>query len=51
MSPYEIRLELLKLANQILAAQARDATQMPSSEQIIEEADKLNEFVSNKKAG
>lgn len=51
MTPYEIRLELLKLANQILAAQAKDNTQMPSSEAVIAEADKLNEFVSNKKAG
>lgn len=51
MTPYEIRLELLKLANQILAAQAKDNIQMPTSEAVIAEADKLNEFVSNKKAG
>lgn len=51
MTPYEIRLELLKLANQILAAQARDATQMPTSEAVVREADKLNEFVSSKKSG
>lgn len=48
MTPYEIRLELLKLANQILAAQAKDNTQMPTSAAVIEEAEKLNTFVSNK---
>jgi hypothetical protein len=48
MTPYEIRLELLKLANQILAARAKDNTQMPASEAVIAEAEKLNTFVSNK---
>lgn len=51
MTPYEIRLELLKLANQMLAAQAKDTTQMPTSEAVIAEAERLNEFVSNKKTG
>ncbi|MFZ4600046.1 MAG: hypothetical protein ACOYNN_15515 [Terrimicrobiaceae bacterium] len=68
-SPYEIRLDLLKLANEILATpvfQKRDAlTQeyfskkeidpsvsypnlpsFPDTEAIIEEAEKLNRFVS-----
>ncbi len=48
MTPYEIRLELLKLARDILTAQAKDNTQMPDSEAVIAEAEKLNVFVSNK---
>jgi hypothetical protein len=48
MSPFEIRLELLKLAREILQAQAAKPEQMPSSEQVIGEAEKLNVFVSNK---
>ena len=48
MTPYEIRLELLKLAREILTAQAKDPSSMPASEAVIKEAEKLNVFVSNK---
>lgn len=48
MTPYEIRLELLKLAREILTARAKDCTNMPISEDVIAEAEKLNVFVSNK---
>lgn len=50
-SPYEIRLELLQLANTILTARYTAApantSHPPTSEEIIEEAKKLNVFVSN----
>ncbi len=48
MTPYEIRLELLKLAREILTARAKDNTAMPDSAAVIAEAEKLNVFVSNK---
>lgn len=48
MSPYEIRLEILRLARDILQAQATKPEAMPITETVIEEAEKLNQFVSNK---
>jgi hypothetical protein len=51
-TPYEIRLELLQLAQTILDAQhkARNITQAthtaPTSEEVLAEAEKLNAFVS-----
>lgn len=48
MTPYEIRLELLKLAFEILKAQQLKPELMPGTAQVIEEADKLNQFVSTK---
>lgn len=48
MSPFEIRLELLKLAREILQAQAAKPENMPATESVIEEAEKLNAFVSTK---
>jgi hypothetical protein len=56
-TPYEIRLELLQLAFEILCrkhdAQGAElnstrpkATTAPTTEEIIDEADKLNVFVS-----
>ena len=50
MTPYEIRLELLKLAKDILQAQRSKPEDMPSSEDIVREAERLNQFVSNKSA-
>lgn len=49
-SPYEIRLELLQLSNSILfarySADTSDGKQPPTSEEVMLEAVKLNEFVS-----
>ena len=48
MTPYEIRLELLKLAFEILRAQAKTPETMPCAEEVVLHAERLNEFVSNK---
>jgi hypothetical protein len=53
-TPYEIRLELLQLAQQILQSQhnakgvanGNNLITAPTSDEIIAEADKLNQFVS-----
>lgn len=54
-SPFELRADLLKLAFEILLAEhnaraaangTRGADTAPTSEQIIEEAHKLNDFIS-----
>jgi hypothetical protein len=51
-TPYEIRLELLQLAQTILDAQhksragERAASTAPTAEEVISEAEKLNAFVS-----
>lgn len=50
-TPYEIRLELLQLAQTILNAQHAANTDAvglvaPTSEEVIAEAEKLNAFVS-----
>ena len=54
-SPFELRADLLKLAYDILLSQhaaraaeqgASDAATAPTSEEVIEEAAKLNEFIS-----
>lgn len=47
-TPYEIRLELLREAREILQKRARNPEDMPTSEDIIKEAGKLNEFISTK---
>jgi hypothetical protein len=47
-TPYEIRLDLIHEARQILQAQAKDSAAMPTTEDIIREAEKLNDFVSKK---
>lgn len=47
-TPYEIRLELLQEARLILQAKAKTADTMPSTEEIVAEAEKLNEFISSK---
>ena len=48
MTPYEIRLELLKLAFDILKAQQSKQEGMPGADEVILHAEKLNQFVSNK---
>lgn len=48
MTPYEIRLELLKLAADILQKRSSKPEDMPNSEQVVQEAERLNQFVSNK---
>lgn len=56
-SPYEIRLELLQLAQVILSEQHKakasgDPTDSaPTTEAIVKEAEKLNAFVSNTTPG
>ena len=47
-TPYEIRLELLQEARVILQARAGKPEHMPSTEEIIIEAEKLNSFISRK---
>ena len=47
-TPYEIRLELIREAKEILQAQASKPCEMPSTETVIAEANKLNNFVSSK---
>jgi hypothetical protein len=47
-TPYEIRLELVREAKEILQAQAKDPESMPSTEDVLAEAEKLNDFVSTK---
>jgi hypothetical protein len=47
-TPYEIRLDLVREAKEILQARARNPEDMPTSEEVIKEAEKLNEFVSKK---
>jgi hypothetical protein len=48
MTAYEIRLDLLKLAFDILKAQETKPDAMPSADDVILHAEKLNEFVSQK---
>ncbi len=47
-TPYEIRLDLVREAKEILQARAKSPAEMPSTEEVIKEAEKLNEFVSKK---
>lgn len=47
-TPYEIRLELIQEARLILQAKAGKADLMPSTEEVITEAEKLNSFISKK---
>lgn len=47
-SPYEIRLELLQEARLILQPRAKSPIDMPTTEQIISEAEKLNIFISKR---
>ena len=45
-TPYEIRLELIQEARLILQAQANKSDLMPTTEDVIKEAEKLNQFIS-----
>ena len=47
-TPYEIRLELIQEARLILQAKASNPEFMPSTEEVISEAEKLNQFISRK---
>ena len=47
-TPYEIRLELIQEARLILQAKAGKPEFMPSTEEVIAEAEKLNQFISKK---
>lgn len=47
-TPYEIRLELIQEARLILQAKAGKPELMPTTEQVLEEAEKLNSFISRK---
>lgn len=47
-TPYEIRLDLVHEARQILQARAKNADEMPSTDDIIAEAERLNQFVSKR---
>ncbi len=48
MTPFEIRLEILKLARDILQARCIKPEDAPDPEAIIHAAEKLNGFISNK---
>lgn len=47
-TPYEIRLDLVKEAREILQAKAKNPEDMPTTEEVLHEAERLNEFVSKK---
>ena len=47
-TPYEVRLELLKEAREILQARAKDHVNMPTQQEVIDAAEELNKFVSKK---
>ena len=47
-TPYEIRLDLVREAKDILQAKATKAEDMPTTEDVIKEAEKLNQFISKK---
>lgn len=47
-TPYEIRLELIQEARLILQAKSSKPENMPSTEDIIAEAEKLNSFISKR---
>jgi hypothetical protein len=47
-TPYEIRLELIQEARLILQAKSNKPEFMPSTEDVIREAEKLNDFISSK---
>ena len=49
-TPYEIRLDLVREAREILQARAKNADDMPTTEDVIKEAERLNDFVSKKPA-
>ena len=50
-TPYEIRLDLVKEAKEILQAKAKNPEDMPTTDEVLKEAERLNEFVSKKPSG
>ena len=47
-TPYEIRLDLVREAKEILQAKAKNPEEMPTTEEVLAEAERLNHFVSKK---
>jgi hypothetical protein len=47
-TPYEIRLDLVREAKEILQARAKNPEDMPTTDEVIKEAERLNEFVSKR---
>lgn len=47
-TPFEIRLDLVKEAREILQRRAKNPEEMPTTEDVLKEAERLNEFVSKK---
>lgn len=47
-TPYEIRLDLVREAKEILQARAKNSDDMPTTEEVIQEAERLNVFVSKR---
>ena len=47
-TPYEIRLDLVKEAREILQKKSKNPEDMPTTEEVLKEAEKLNEFVSKR---
>ena len=47
-TPYEIRLDLVREAKEILQAKAKNPEEMPTTEEVRAEAERLNKFVSKK---
>ena len=47
-TPYEIRLDLVREAKEILQARAKNPDDMPTTEEVLQEAERLNVFVSKR---
>ena len=47
-TPYEIRLDLVREAREILQARAKNPDDMPTTEEVLQEAERLNVFVSKR---
>ena len=47
-TPYEIRLDLVREAKEILQAKAKNPEDMPTTDEVLAETERLNEFVSKK---
>ena len=41
-TPYEIRLDLVREAKEILQAKAKNPEEMPTTEEVLAEAERLN---------
>ena len=47
-TPYEIRLDLVREAREILQARSKNPEDMPTTEEVLQEAERLNTFVSKR---